>query len=208
MGVCWAWFRNNEPKYHGRTLAQWFAVSRLERATRPSEAEYREALRALGTSDLPGLARHISFDANRCFAQKLFDILPGSATPRPVLEYLLDKKWNQDARATDAMEVFQALGSQGAPAIPQLTQIAMSRSSGPAVRAVDCLGYIGADAIPSLIMVATNPQPQNFRAFGWLVAFTNSPQAMQIVAQYARDPRFSVLVGAPPAPATTNTQAH
>jgi hypothetical protein len=208
IGVCWAWFRQNEPTYRGRTLAQWFAASRLERAARPSEDEYRDALRALGTNDLPGLVRRISFDANRCFAQKLFNVLPGSVTPQPLLECLLDRKWNEDARATDAMEVFQALGSKGAPAIPQLTKIAMRGAHTPAHRAVDCLGYIGEDAIPALIMVATNTQPQAFRAFGWLVAYTNSPQATRVVAQYAHDPRFEVLLGPSPAAVITNTSAH
>jgi hypothetical protein len=134
----------------------------------------------------------------------LIDILPESVTPRRVLEYLYEQKCNRDIEATDVIIVFQALGSQGAPAIPELTKMATSRAHAPAYRAVDCLGLIGEQAIPALIMVATNPQPQNFRAFGWLAAFTNSPQAMRIVAQNARDPRFDVLVGA----AITNTPAH
>ncbi len=160
LGVFYIWFAPNEPKYQGRTLGQWFAASRLERAARPTEDDYRDALPALGTNDFHRLVRHISFDANRCLPQKVFNILPGSITPQRLLEYLLDKKWNEDAQATDAMEVFQVLGPQGAPAIPGLTKIAMYGPLTPAIRAVDCLGHIGQAAIPSLIMVATNSQPQ------------------------------------------------
>jgi hypothetical protein len=207
MGLCWACFRQDNPKYHGRTLTQWFAASHAEGADRPSEDEYRAALRVLGTNDLPRLVRRISFEANRCTPQKLINILPGSVTPRRVLEYLFDQKWKLDAEATDAMEVFQALGPQAAQAIPELTRIALHGAHSPAHRAVDCLGFIGEEAIPSLIMVATNSQPQNFRAFGWLVAFTSSPQAMRTVAQYSRDPRFEVLVGATAIDASTNAPA-
>jgi hypothetical protein len=208
IGVCWAWFREDAPKYHGRTLTQWFAASRLEeRSPRPSENEYRDALRALGTNDLPGVVRRISFDPNHCTAQRLIRILPESATPRRVQEYLYDQKCRLDIEATVAIEVFQALGPQGAPAIPELTKVAISGAQAPAYRAVDCLGLIGEQAVPALIMVATNPQPQNFRAFRWLVAFTNSPEAMRIVAQNARDPRFEDLVGVARTAAVTATPA-
>ncbi len=187
IGVCWAWPRQEEPKYHGRTLAQWFAAHRLEdRAARPSEDEYCAALRALGTNNLPWLFRRMSFDPNHCTAQRLISILPESVTPFRVLEYLYDRKRKRDMEATDVILLFRALGSQGAPAIPGLTKMATSRAEAPAYRAVDCLGLIGEEAVPALIMVATNPQPQSSRAFDWLATFTNSPQAMRIVAQYAR----------------------
>ncbi len=188
VGVCWAWFRQDEPKYHGRTLAQWCAASRLEdRAARPSEDEYRAALRALGTNDLPGLFRRMSFDPNHCTAQTLIRILPESVTPFRVQEYLYDRKCKRDMEATDVIGVFRALGPQGAPAIPGLTKMATSGAEAPAYRAVDCLGLIGEEAVPALIMVATNRQAQHSRAFEWLAIFTNSPQAMRfVVAQYAR----------------------
>jgi len=209
VGIFWIWFARSEPKYHGHTLGQWFAVARADGAEAATLDEFHTAVYVLGTNNFPGLVRRISFDANRCLPQRIFNILPGSITPRRLLEYLLDKKWNEDAQATDAMEVFRMLGPQGAPAIPGLTKIAMYGPHAPAHRAVDCLGYIGEDAIPALIMVATNPQPQNFRAFGWLVAFTNSPEAMRIVTQHSRDPNFEVLVGTPPPDGViTNTPAH
>lgn len=193
LGLSWAWFQQSEPKYEGRTLTQWFAASQAERADRPSADEYHSALRALGTNDFPALIRRISFDPDHCFAKRLIDTLPGIVTPRGLEEYLLDRKWQEDAQATYAVEVFQALGPQGAPAIQELAKIAMHGAVAPAHRAVDCLGYIGGDALPALIMVATNTQPQSFRAFGWLLAYTNSPQAMQIVAQHPEDPRVGVL---------------
>jgi hypothetical protein len=205
LGACSLWFACREPKYNGRTLTQWFAAARAGAADATTLNDFHTAVFVLGTNHLPELVHDISFDASTCISEKLFNILPGNFTPRCALEYLLDKKSNADLRALDAMEVFRILGSHGAPAIPGLSRVALYGPFGPAVRAVDCLGYIREGAIPALIMVATNPQPQNFRAFGWLVAFTNSPEAMQIVAQNSHDPRFEVLVGPTPDATVTNS---
>jgi hypothetical protein len=118
----------------------------------------------------------------------------------------MDKKWNADANATDAVEVFRLLGPHGAPAIPGLTRIALTGPHAPAHRAVDCLGHIGPAAIPALITVAANPQSQNFRAMGWLVAFTNSETAMRFVSRYAANPDFQAVFGPPPSGTITNVQ--
>jgi hypothetical protein len=185
LGLSWAWFQKREPKYQDRTLTQWLAAAPDKYGRKPSADEINAALRVLGTNNFSKFIRRLSFDPNHCLTQKVINILPGSVTPRRLLEFLFDKKWNENAQATDAMEVFRVLGSEGAPAIPELTKIAIHGAHAPAHRAVDCLGYIGKDAIPALIMIATNSQPQSFRAFGWLEAHTNSPEAMQIVAQYS-----------------------
>ena len=206
VGTCSVWFACREPNYNGRTLGEWFSAVRASDADATTLNEFHIAVLVLGTNHMPELVRCISFDANTCIPEKLVKILPGSITPRRVLEYLLDKKWSAYARATDASTVFRMLGPHGAPAIPELTRIALYGPYGPAHRAVDCLGYIGAEAIPALIMVATNPPPQSFRAFGWLVAFTNSPEAIKIVAKNSHDPRFEALVGHTPEAAVTNTR--
>jgi hypothetical protein len=205
LGLCVAWFSRGEPKYRGRTLAQWFLAARADGADATVLIEFNTAVRVIGTNDLPGLVRHISFDENCCLPQRIINILPGSVTPRRLLKYLLDQKWSQHAEANDAGEVFRVLGADGAPAIPELAKIAIYGPPAPAYRAVDCLGQIGEPAIPALIMVATNPQPRSIRAYGWLAGHTNSPAAMRIVAQCSCNPNFMVLVRAHTAEFLRNT---
>lgn len=199
---CWHWGSQSflcartEPKYYGRTLTQWFEAARADGADATVVAERNTAVYVLGTNSLQRITRHVSFDVKQCFPQKVINVLPGTITPRWLLEHLLDRKRKLNAEATDSMEVFRILGSQGAPAIPELTEIALHGPFAPAGRAVDCLGYIGEAAIPALIMVTTNSQPQSIPAFGWLADFTNSPEAQQIAMQFSQDPNFRILSGA------------
>lgn len=196
LGLAVLFYTRREPKYHGRTLTQWFEAARADGADATVMNEWNTAVYVLGTNDLQRLARRVSFDVNRCFPRKVLTLLPDTITPRRLSEHLFDRMRKLETHANNAMAVFRVLGSHGAPAIPELTEIALHGPIAPAHRAVDCLGYIGEPAIPALIMVTTNPQPQNFRAFGWLSVFTNSPEARQIVIQFSQDPNFEVLARA------------
>jgi hypothetical protein len=206
LGGCAIWFWPREPKYHGRTLAEWFEAARADGADAATIQEFNAAVLVISTNNFPRLISLISTDANNCYSQRIFDSLPGTMTPRWLSEYLLDNKWKFAAETRDAAEVFKIIGERGSPAIPELTKIAMNGGYTPAMRAVDSLGYIGQEAVPALIMIATNPQPQAARAMGWLICFTNSEKAMRLYSEQAANPDFRAQYGSPPTGIATNVQ--
>jgi hypothetical protein len=182
LGVCWVCRHHHQgPKFHGRTLEQWLAGHGPYQAL---TAEDKEAIRALGTNSLPELARRVSCDTDLCWQQRLLDNLPTRVTHGRLQRFLDNQRREREQEAIDATEAFQILGSQAAPAIPQLIRAATSGPTFQASRAVDCLACIGQEALPALIMVATNSHFAGRDAVSYLAAFTNSPEAMRIVAEY------------------------
>jgi hypothetical protein len=143
-----------EPKYQGHTLSQWIKESAPHRSPDPQTTKAVEAMRQIGTNGLPWLIKWIG--AKEPAGWQLRATRAGRL-PRWVRLRLLPSlfginSYNLHRRL--ALDGFLLLGSDAAPAVPDLLQIiASSSNSSPASGALDCIGIAG---LPAALNVLTN----------------------------------------------------
>jgi len=169
--------RDHEPVCNGKTLSHW-AIHRVEdirfraRYGRPDPeaashpANAQAAIQHIGTNGLPFLLDWLAHEdpaPRLTWKQKAIDLVTKIPMPKKFQAGLRNTSFNaypeQPPRPTpaDALWCFHVLGSNAAPAIPQLAKIAAQRDNWQAsIRAIDALGGIGGDSVPTLLDLATN----------------------------------------------------
>jgi len=187
-----------EPIYLDGGLTEWvtfFEYYRNRGASRKEIEIAAQPVRKIGTNAIPSLLRWLN-DEPAPWRFKLRRILykfPEPLRNSAALEgFILNR--NKMTHDRLALPGFEALGSMGGPAIPQLAQY-MNDTSRPsrAKNAIFALSFIGNDALPDLLKAATN------RSYPWrsTVLFaitymgslgTNAPAAIPALLQCLDDP--------------------
>jgi RNA polymerase sigma factor (sigma-70 family) len=125
-------FFPKEPSYQGRLLSEWLADVDFGQPPDQKRAKAAEAIRKMGAKTLPFLLADLGDARYKRYSRK------------------------QDKRTSDrnsqATWAFDALGSIGKPAIPELTRI-LEQNPGYVPGA---LAGIGRDALPELLKALTN----------------------------------------------------
>jgi len=143
------WPSEPEPVYQGRRLSSWL----LDSGPFPSGHEQGagEAIRQMGTNSLPCLLRWLRYErpAWRDYALATYDKLPGAFQQQAIKDSLVGGRAQKLSDA--ALWTFQLLGSDAAPAVPELTRMLKDPTkSALAGRVMYCLGGIGEPARPAL----------------------------------------------------------
>jgi hypothetical protein len=144
---------DDEPRYNGRPLSKWLQVycenARNQNFPQASEAE--QAIRAIGTNALPFLLKWIRQQPpswHRTAHRRLPEYLSDNA---PV-SLLIDGPGYE--RANEVMVAFALLGTNAAPAIPDL--VALMKDTNKVDRAVGALSGVGAPALPHMLAALAN----------------------------------------------------
>jgi HEAT repeat protein len=195
---------DDEPCYQGRSLFQWlsvFTTSAHEDCNRPECLEAKAAVRLIGTNAIPALLRAIQHEPRQSRVRAMVcagvDRLPSDLLPQRVLDWIEIEP--AELRASRAVIGFEALGSNGVPAIPRLFQLATNatypRTAG---RATQALGGIGLQALPQLLTIITNPAaPDRYAAMLPLRSFgADGLPAVPILLRCLDDPSDDVSYGA------------
>jgi hypothetical protein len=150
--------RSHEPTYRNRSLSRWLQA--------PGTVEAQEAVRRIGTNAIPYALHWLGHQPSlfESVALGMRNKLPQHLRPSPIT--------SSDSRAGDAENCFLMLGPLAAPAIPDLTRLALTPPfDGRPERCIRCLSYIGSSAMPSLLGIATNSTPDSrcyaFEILAW-----------------------------------------
>jgi hypothetical protein len=185
---------DREPRYGDRVLHEWihlFPTAVDVRAGKAAQAE--NAIQQIGTNAIPFLLRWLSTEWQPSRSkQRLATFvrnIPFLTRFHPISRWALGADPLQ-RRADEAAAAFEALGSNAAPAIPELARLATySPQSGTARRAVDALVNIGPITLPALLTVITNANAQaRFYAVTSIQSFgTNARPAIPMLLTYRGD---------------------
>ena len=160
--------RNKEPHYRGRSLSQWAKSSDDHwNATAARDARHpAEAILQIGTNALPFLLDWIAQEQPKqrlTLKQKGIEAVSKLPLPSSLKVRLRYSSWNQfqktDYQSPSFSEVlwcFDVLGSNAAPALPELSRLAAKNQWTISQRAVLALEYIGHPAFPDLLNLLTN----------------------------------------------------
>ena len=114
IGLIWVFWPSREPAWDGRTLSYWlqigYGVGMTHMETDREDADV--AVRHIGAAALPFLVRELGTKYSPT-QWKLFYLLRNQSVIPVSVHY-------PDERRSRAVGAFQALGSVGAPALPQL----------------------------------------------------------------------------------------
>lgn len=163
----------SEPEYKDRTFSEWILMSESAH----SEAQSKEAAQALHEmlpSALPKLVDSIGYEKSDQ-TKRVEDVIS------PIADKLgLGSKFDVmtrkgENRTLEAFETFKVLGTNAAPAIPQLSNMVMNANHpGAAENALVALAAIGApgkQTIVSLLHDTNNPhRSQTLEALVWYSA--------------------------------------
>jgi hypothetical protein len=158
------WFfplRNPEPAYNGRRLGEWVTLHSNAYRSRNSslgvsKEEAATAIRAIGTNGLPFLTEWTGYEPGKLRSKLNGAVFSGPSWLRGN-QFVVDTLTSREGLAVYASEAFAALGSEAAPAIPELVSIAQRPGDGPSrQQAVMALGRIGPAAIPALTNLVAN----------------------------------------------------
>ena len=140
---------NPEPRYNERTLSEWlveYEAGEVSGGTRDTNAI--TAICTIGSNAAPFLVKWINV-ADYTPTERVRDLI-GFGLGHPYTPPRL-------ARANRAMRAFQLLGTNAAPAIPDLTKIILEDKRYEAgIDAREALVYIGPPGVIALSMLATN----------------------------------------------------
>jgi hypothetical protein len=142
---------NQEPRYNGRPLSKWVQV--YSQGT-PEFSEAEQAIRTIGTNALPFLLKWIRQEppswagtADRALPQALSETAPA--------RFLIDGLGYETANG--AMLAFGVLGTNAAPAIPELVALMKGTTNrATAVRAIAALSGLGPRALPHILSALSN----------------------------------------------------
>jgi hypothetical protein len=166
--------RDPQPRYRGRPLSEWlhdaFSASRS-----PDNIDPRHAVREIGTNAIPWLVSWISYERGS-WQRTARAVLSPSISKSSLGEFISEE--TAEERSVLAVIGFTFLGTNSAPAIPQLAAM-MQDPARPqtARRCIQALGQIGGPALPVLAQA---------------LADTNSPYRVEIVdsVPHLREPRL------------------
>ncbi len=160
---------DNEPVYNGRRLSEWVTLHSNAYRIRNSslgvsKEEAATAIRAIGTNGLPFLNEWTGYEPGKLRSELNGTVFNGPAWLRGN-QFVVDRLTSREGLAAYAAEAFSALGSEAAPAIPELVKIAQRPGDGNSRgRAVLALHHLGPSAIPALTnLVADTPMATESR---------------------------------------------
>lgn len=184
-------FRNNEPRYEGKTLSQWLALYVAH--ANDSQGEHAElAVRAIGTNALPFLLEWVRDEQPSKWKELLvvtLERLPRFIQPQAFRDWQI-RQTSASARADRSIVGFELLGPNADAAIPELARVANAANGANAPRvAVDALVGIGPAALPAVMSVVTNTNSMaRFYAITSLRAFgSNATPAIPILIDSLRE---------------------
>jgi HEAT repeat protein len=183
---------NPEPSYAGRSFSQWCTLQAELTQAGGSETESREAIRAIrriGTNGLPILLRSLRDSSLSQKLRGLANRLPAALSRSRLLRLALT------GDRVDPSAVFQILGPQASPAVPELAALLRATNRPDiASEAAACLAAIGPAGAPALVEALGNPRLPSCRyaAFEFSSADpaifgTNAALAIPALAQLAVD---------------------
>ncbi len=153
VGLFW----RREPRYEGRSLSNW-----LEPRSQIDIDARKKAIRSMGTESLPFLVRWLDTEDQGMppWAEQLDFKL--RRLPKPIGPMHLPQRLIPSRGVTSSQEKarlgFLLLGSEAAPAIPRLTELAVRRDRPVAAsRAIAVLSMLREEGIPALLAVIGNP---------------------------------------------------
>lgn len=124
-------------------MAQW-----LDRGGNP---EVNEALLILGTNNLPLLVKRVDYDPQNDFISRALDRLPSRFRNTLFVDRLATRR---AILCVQAGRVFLRIGTNAAPAIPDLAAIAQRGEFAPACHALVALATIGAEGLAGVASTA------------------------------------------------------
>jgi hypothetical protein len=178
---------DTEPKYNGRSLAQWIKAS----SQPSSEREAHEAIVSITTNSFRVLVRWAF--ANTRPRLELINKLPWSASQNPLLRRFLYRD-NELFRAACAMRAFEIAGTNAACAVTALAALITDDNLQLTTEVIQLLSRIGPTALPAIrrAMGSRNPLIRNV-AVGSLKRFgTNATEAISDVVRALSDYSINV----------------
>ncbi|MGZ4964653.1 MAG: hypothetical protein ACXWKG_10980 [Limisphaerales bacterium] len=153
-----------EPIYNGHTLSEWISDCAPEdgplNVRDAATTEGARALRAMTPQIFPTLIRWISYERSPSLAT-MQDIVCAIAERIGAGEKCYALVQRRHNRMVAAFEAFDALGTNAAPAIPQLSKMVMDANhpaaADHALQAMASMGEKGTDSILSLLHNPNNP---------------------------------------------------
>jgi len=155
----WAAIWCGEPRYKGRTLTHWLAVYQKAQLNSPEEQEAAQAIRNIGTNAIPYLMARLTYQMP---AWRLKVVSAARHLPGPAEKWTTSLMLGED-HLMAAASGFSLLGTQAAPAVPELVRLLGGEETLSAAKVV--LIDIGNAAIPGLVAALTNrSNPPQIRA--------------------------------------------
>jgi hypothetical protein len=155
-----------EPTYKGHTLSEWFSayveLHHVSWARGDSESakssDAGQALRAMSPAALPTLIEWLCYEQPAFLASIQYEVyrLFGSYNK---LYAMMGRK---QTRVSETFIVFEALGTNASPAIPQLTKIVMDpKKTKVAYRALHAMASTGKPGLQAIVDLLHNPKTPN-----------------------------------------------
>jgi hypothetical protein len=146
--------REKEPTYQGQPLSYWVLRSMGDDGDREMAAE---AFRHIGTNAVPFLLQWTRYERP---AWRMKVVVALRRMPRPVHRLIASRIISRTEWLSEgAVNVFTALGTNGASAVPDLTPL-MRNTNAPriAMRAIIDLAFVGTNSLPVLLSAAEDRQ--------------------------------------------------
>ncbi len=155
---------DSEPVYKGRTLSQWISAYEQDQQTF-EDAKQGAAAQALGKMTpqiLPTLIRWVSYEKSPRLARVQQLMMP-AAGKVGIFQGYYRLITRGERRVLIALTVFRIVGTNAAPAIPQLSKSVMDAkhpiAAANAASAIVDMGNEGIQTIVSLLHDPNNPNP-------------------------------------------------
>jgi len=181
---------DREPSYQGRPLSEW--VTEYENNLLPTthEPPAADAVRHIGTNAIPVLMEWISYNRPGLVI-KAENFLGATARRLGVSPKYYRPTIRREQWTWRAIEAFALLGTNAAPAIPDLTALATNPAHpDAAASAIGALNEIGPPGTSALLSMLTNPaspyRPVIIAAFSRNLAA--APTSTQALLACLRDP--------------------
>ncbi len=195
-----------EPSYQGRKLSQWMNAFYNSLGGDPETPEYLEAaaaVRHMGTNALPHLLKWISSQPSRSKTREKLAAwmhkLPERVIPQFGHDWICeDARRVRIGRATVA---FQILGTNAAPALPQLFRLANDPTDEErAIQATRATYGMGPEVIPALLRTIQNTNSLGRNRYAAMIGITghgtNALPAVPILIHYLDAPEPLICCGA------------
>lgn len=185
------------PKYHGRSLRHWLITYYDAPAGSAEEVEADAALRHLGTNAAPYAIRWMKYreDGSGLMDRTRSAVLRHATTRK----FAPLRNWAESEEdfklAYISPRIFELLGPEGAPFIPELTRWASNlREDENQESYVESLAAIGPSALPALLSLAANSDsPARWSALMALAELgTNAAPAIPMLIASLNDPDVAV----------------
>jgi hypothetical protein len=156
-GVVWEICRPRipDPIYEGKPLSYWFSTYKIAVSIPPPTVKADSAVRHAGTNAIPLLLQYLSAH-DSVFKLKMMNWVAKQRIIRFPLDYAENRRFQAESG-------FQALGSEGSSAVPELIRIhEMTSSQDCRYIIIETFGWIGSgaeEAVPLVFQAATNSDP-------------------------------------------------